>query len=208
MSKHDADRSGLPAELPGLDLVGTMAKVNLNPHAYRRLLVDFHNRYLQAGERIAQSLGEGDRNAAQEIAHALKGAAGNLGAQALFLASQRLEAALGHEDRGGDGDAFQTFEAALGVVMGGLAGLEKLEEEVEASGEIDPLRRGALLRELVGLVKEGNLASEKLLPELRSHLEGSSLALFAVLKEQIDGFQFFEAEATLTRLMDEVEGST
>ncbi len=87
------------AAIPGLDVERGLTLVRGNAEKYAQLLTLFvagHGGHAQA---LAAALAAADQARLRELAHALIGAAGNVGAQALSAAARRLLSAI-HDDAG------------------------------------------------------------------------------------------------------------
>ncbi|MFH1981502.1 MAG: response regulator [Pseudomonadota bacterium] len=99
----------LPDSVPGIDIAAGIRRVGGSSRFYRSILGDFYKRYTGVAAIIGSLLDDGDREAAAEQVHSLKGVAGSLAANALFEAAQSLEASL----RNGESAALKTQYHAL-----------------------------------------------------------------------------------------------
>jgi len=90
------DGNGAPdfSGVEGLDVADGLRRVGGNHKLYGRLLRQFVESQKGAADRILESLGHGEREAAERIAHSVKGVAGNLGVSAVQLAAGDLEKAI------------------------------------------------------------------------------------------------------------------
>jgi HPt (histidine-containing phosphotransfer) domain-containing protein len=61
---------------------------------YRDLLVQLADRHESTGSRIKEALESGDHDQAERLAHSLKGVAGNLGINQIFILAGALERAI------------------------------------------------------------------------------------------------------------------
>ncbi|WP_051319227.1 response regulator [Chitinimonas koreensis] len=112
------DDDGLP-RLPGLDAREGLRRVAGNRTLYRKLLGQFHDRFGDSAQRIAQWLPQ-DRQAAEREAHSLKGVAANLGATEVQLLAEQVETGL----REGEPDAaLRPRLTRLGQSLAGLCAL-------------------------------------------------------------------------------------
>ena len=68
-----------------------LAIAQYNQPLYQRLLIKFKHNYNQAIEPIALAADNHDFATAEQLAHTLKGVAGNIGAQQLYTLCQQLE---------------------------------------------------------------------------------------------------------------------
>ncbi len=88
------DAAALPARLPGIDLSAGLKRCSGDAGLYRELLGQFATSYATAAEDIVRLYEEGDRGGARRLVHTVKGAAANLGMDALAEAAAALEVAL------------------------------------------------------------------------------------------------------------------
>ena len=85
-------------DLPGLDLVAALGRLNGNTALFSQLLKRFHEDQGDVLSRLRQALDSKDLETARRDAHTLKGLAGNLGANTLQSTAQVLEEALAQGD--------------------------------------------------------------------------------------------------------------
>ncbi|MBK7415171.1 MAG: Hpt domain-containing protein [Dechloromonas sp.] len=81
-------------DLPGLDLVAALGRLNGNTALFSQLLKRFHEDQGDVLSRLRQALDSKDLETARRDAHTLKGLAGNLGANALQSTAQVLQLTL------------------------------------------------------------------------------------------------------------------
>ncbi len=86
--------NGAPPQLPGVDLVAGLARLQGNWELYLRLLTQFESSNRQTVANIRQSLAGDQRPTAVRLAHTLKGTAGNLAITRLHQVAAELEKAL------------------------------------------------------------------------------------------------------------------
>jgi two-component system sensor histidine kinase/response regulator len=80
--------------VPGLDTADGLTRMAGNRALYLKLLRRFAGEHATTSARVAAQWRAGDRHAAGNSVHALRGVAGNLGAHALQAAAAQLEAGL------------------------------------------------------------------------------------------------------------------
>lgn len=97
------------ATIPELDMAAGLRLVRGKLASYRRLLQLFADAHGDDAQRLGELIGQGDLVTAEKIAHALKGAAGTVGATTIQALAGELDLAL----RRGDGEAAQTALSAL-----------------------------------------------------------------------------------------------
>ena len=115
-----------PAEnLPGIDIASALERIGGNKALLVRLLRSFSDEYKRAASEIREALEKNDLQSARELAHSIKGVAGNLSATDLYAAASQLEATI----RGNDTDSLQSvvgyFENALNRVLETVENMDK-----------------------------------------------------------------------------------
>jgi len=111
------------AGVSGLDLPGGLARAGGDRGLYLRLLRKFRRHHADDLNAIDAAWRRGERQAARDAAHALKGVSGNLSARALYASLAELEAAI---DRHQDDDADAAMEQARQCMQELCAGLDAL----------------------------------------------------------------------------------
>src|SRR6516162_2979919 len=92
-AKNGGDEIILRA-LAGVDVAAGLERTAGNKRLYRDLLGQFATRHESTGNRIKEALESGDHNQAEGLAHSLKGVAGNLGINQIFVLAGTLESAI------------------------------------------------------------------------------------------------------------------
>uniref|UniRef100_UPI00117F9B41 response regulator n=1 Tax=Pelomonas sp. KK5 TaxID=1855730 RepID=UPI00117F9B41 len=106
--------------LPGIDTARGLARTLGKVELYRRLLGKFHAGQQGFAERFAEARRDADPQAAQRLAHTLKGTAGNIGALEVEAAAGRLEAAcLGGASAAALEEPLEALLLVLAPVMAG-----------------------------------------------------------------------------------------
>src|SRR5499427_7571797 len=103
-----------PLGIAGIDTKTALKRTGGNPKRYESLLERFADSESQVVSEIRRALAANDTSTAQRLAHSLKGAAGNLGAESLSELAAKTEAALGRN---------QGVDAALEALSGSLDGV-------------------------------------------------------------------------------------
>jgi CheY-like chemotaxis protein len=86
-----AEESELPETLPEFDLAQGLQRLQENRRLYRKLLLDFGEKYAGTTAEIRRALDAGDFDQAHRLIHNIKGLAGNLAATNLQAAAEELE---------------------------------------------------------------------------------------------------------------------
>ncbi len=89
-----ADLRARLAAIADLDMEAGLKLTRGKLESYQRILKLFADGHGEDVARLAESIEQNDRIAAQKLAHALKGAAGNIGAQPIHELADRLDAVL------------------------------------------------------------------------------------------------------------------
>jgi HPt (histidine-containing phosphotransfer) domain-containing protein len=97
MSKDIAATLANLARVPGLDVAEGLAMLRGRPDRYLAVLQLFVDSHVSDMPRLIDYLARGDRDAAQRVAHTLKGAAAMLSVTRLATAAQVMESRL-HPD--------------------------------------------------------------------------------------------------------------
>jgi CheY-like chemotaxis protein len=86
-----AGESELPETMPEFDLAQGLKRLRGNRRLYRKLLLDFGNKYGQTTDEIRRALDAKDFHQAHSLIHNIKGLAGNLAATNLQAAALEME---------------------------------------------------------------------------------------------------------------------
>jgi signal transduction histidine kinase/DNA-binding response OmpR family regulator/HPt (histidine-containing phosphotransfer) domain-containing protein len=140
-----ADSASL--EIPGIDTQTALKRTGGNRQRYVSLLRKFADSQAGAVGEIRAALNAQDTATAQRIAHSLKGAAGNLGANALATAAGSAEVAIKTQSEVEPAlvEMERTLFAAVGAIQKTLPSAEKVESTMSGNGDpsvvLQPLSR-------------------------------------------------------------------
>ncbi|WP_236201064.1 response regulator [Pseudomonas pseudonitroreducens] len=198
-------RADGPLDLPGIDSQAGLATCAGKTALYERLLRRFHTSYADfAGEFRALDLGS-DPQAQRRAAHTLRGAAGNIGAQALARAAAALEdACQAQASQALIARLLLDLQAELEVVQAGLAEHLAAQPPAIAQPAMSDAEAAALLRQLQDALAQSDTSAGDLVGRLRDFYRASPRA--AQLEDvaaAIEGFDFEQALAHLHRLLDD-----
>ncbi|WP_341674770.1 response regulator [Niveibacterium sp. SC-1] len=202
-----AAAADLPA-LAGINTARGLAVAAGKTELYRRLLHKFHAGQHDFAAAFAAARIDADSSAAKRLAHTLKGTAGNIGAEEVATAAERLEQACepGIDPAMVDAALTPVLHALAPVLASLAAWVAANAEAPEDAGrdatnaEIDPtLRQG--LQELARLLEESDVAAADLTDELLAQAGKTppSRQLQRVAHALAD-FDFDEAMAALREL--------
>jgi len=136
-----------PLEIPGIDTQSALKRTGGNRQRYLSLLRRFAESQVGAVGQIRAALKTQDSATAQRIAHSLKGAAANLGANALATAAGSAEVAIKTQSQVEPalGELERTLFAAVAAMQGTLPPAEKVASTLSGNGDpsvvLQPLSR-------------------------------------------------------------------
>jgi two-component system, sensor histidine kinase and response regulator len=120
----------LPGRLPGLDIARTLAELDIDSPALRRILIGFRSDNRDTMRKIRAAFSGNDPDQMLHLAHGLKGSAANIGAAELRMVAQVLEATC-REGFVTDGESsglegvITRLESALNQVLESIRSLEE-----------------------------------------------------------------------------------
>jgi two-component system sensor histidine kinase/response regulator len=199
-----------PPALDGVDVEGTIRRLGLSFEELRPLYIRFADGQRKALEDLRAASAAGDAAAARRHAHALAGAAGNLGADALWEAAKALEGAArdGRTDLAG---LFAEVHQRAAVVFRGIDALRPAPAPDGPAGDAPAAPADAgLLRAALERLRAA-LADADLSGSAEAIQQFTQLGLPAALRrgaakvqELIDGYEYDEAAAAAARLLDDL----
>jgi len=183
-------------EITGLDPARGVALVGGKVEKYARLLVLFAESHNGDIGHFSDRLAANDLSGVEQLAHALKGSAGNLGAMGVYNAAGALQAAIRQGDRR---DEIHRRHAILVTELTAL--IESIRKQLPTTEvppvEVDPARLDKVLRQLADLLETGDLGAGKLA------LEGSPLlraGLGATGENLLNRIELFDYEGAFELL--------
>jgi two-component system sensor histidine kinase/response regulator len=193
-----------PPALEGINVPDTLKRLGLGFASLKKMLLRFADGQGQTLDDLRNSVKSGDAAAAARHAHAIAGAAGSLGADALRAAAKALEHA-GREGRKDlqalldevNGHAAQVFRS-IGTLRETPAGAP-----AAAAAPYDPARlRGSLDKLAAALDNSDLTASGVALAELASLGAPDEIAgELEQVRRLVDGYNYDEAAAIVGRLL-------
>ena len=136
--------------LEGIDVEGTLARLGIGFDALQRMLIRFADGQAGTVSDLRAAADAGRADDAARLAHAIAGAAGNLGADALRHAAKALETAArtGGRDLGG---LARRVEALAGIVFRSVAALRPAAPRPLDAAPAAPMDPAVLRRALLDL---------------------------------------------------------
>jgi len=196
----------LPA-LEGIDVSGALARLGIEFDALQRMLIRFASGQRRTIAEIRAAVEAGDADAAAKAAHAMAGAAGNLGADALREAAKALEKAA-RSGSSGLGALAARVEDLAEIVFRSIDALRPAAPGPVAPDETDaPQADPAVLRRALRVLQEalehgdpdatasavGALAAMRLPGPVRASLDTT--------RALADDYQFDDAGAEVSALL-------
>ena len=188
----------LPDDLPGIDLDTALARMGGNYDALAALLRRFERTHGDTVLDVRAALGAGQRQAAAQLLHRLRGVAANLGATEVARLTASAEAALhgDHPDLALHG-ALDALQLALTTVVTGARAINVIEETIPTSNtSLDELAQ--TLAELQGLLQNNNLKALEYVRALRPALAEQE---HAALADAVDSLNFDAAARLVQAIM-------
>jgi two-component system, sensor histidine kinase and response regulator len=193
--------------LEGIDVSGALQRLGIERATLDRMLLRFADGLAQMLEAVRAAVGAGDAAAAARHAHAIAGAAGNLGADSLRAAAKALEQA-GRDGRTDLASLAADVEDCAAVVSRSIASLRpEPSRTLSASGEqFDRAAAGAALERLTMALEAYDLSSASgALTDLgTAGLPASAADDLGRLRHSVDGYDYDEARGIASRLLARV----
>jgi len=156
--------------LPEIDVKAGLKRLNNDNSLYRKMLSIFLQEFKNYELMFSESLIDSDSTAATRCVHSLKGGAGNIGAQRLYHAAQKLEKACDNGLSEQEINYLQTkVLGALNVVVLGLEKyFDKQTDDVVATGVVSDSEYDILMRKLRELMEDSDTEANNVLDRLLS----------------------------------------
>jgi PAS domain S-box-containing protein len=195
-----------PAYLPGIDLKATLPRFGGSFASFAALFKRFESSQGGAVSDIRALLDAGDRTAAGQAAHRLRGVAANLGATDVAGQALELERALRSEDAAALALRLARLEAALRIVLDAARDLPAPQPADAAPAQAEDsatLRRE--LAQLLDLLHNNNMKAMAQFETLRPALARLEPGAVAPLADAVATLRFEEAAQLVRALLDTKE---
>lgn len=177
------------AAIPGLDAARGLEMLHGKVATYIRLLRLFADSHADNPRNIAEWLAAGDLPQVQQLAHTLKGSAGNLGATRVSLAAGALQVAT-RTDAGRDEIERLTGDLTT-ELMPLIEGIRRLPPDANGTpAYLDPAHVAAVLARLDGLLHQGDTAANDLTRQEAALLHTTLGADAAAILSRIAAFDY------------------
>ncbi|MEI6262457.1 MAG: ATP-binding protein, partial [Deltaproteobacteria bacterium] len=199
--------TALPAELPGIAMDRVLARVRGNSSLLQTIIIDFRTQNLSTLANIRQAVAN-DRDRALTLAHALKGVAGNIGADTLAATVSEFEDAVREGKELTISELLDTMELQMAEVFEAAVILERADTRHTTTGSLceDTIfDRDALARdmdELNTLLSLNRISAANKFRDLKTILPVTQES--DTLEKQIAGFDFKGAQASLKQLAETI----
>jgi CheY-like chemotaxis protein/two-component sensor histidine kinase len=197
----------IPAELPGIAMDRVLARVGGNSSLLQTIIIDFRTQNLSTLANIRQAAAN-DRDQALTLAHALKGVAGNIGAETLAATVSKFEDAVREGKELTIPKLLDTMELQMAEVFEAAVILEREDTRHTTTGSLckDTIfDRDALARdmdELNTLLSLNRVSAANKFRDLKTILPVTQES--DTLEKQIAGFDFKGAQASLKQLAETI----
>ena len=182
--------------MPGFNLVDALDRLGQDRALLRQLLLGFAADQADVREKLAHWIQLGDRGAAANLLHALKGAAGNLGASELAIVTERLERDV---RAGAPLDSLAEFEAVLATTLSSIRTFCATASPVRICGE-EITALSTTLMALRPYLIERELVPPEIVDNLSRLSADPACASSAVLQRLVQQITLFDYEAALSTI--------
>ena len=162
------------------------------------MLIQFRDGRANVANEMHNALATADTEAVRNIAHAIKGMAGNLGADSLYSAAEALENSSKNAATSQLEPLAKTFSTALTAILAALEGLDEVDTPAEVKPSSEPVQSGQ--------VQIDTESMTQLLNELAGHLEGFSLETGPLMKTIHERLLTTHAEPALLEMEKHMQG--
>jgi signal transduction histidine kinase/DNA-binding response OmpR family regulator/HPt (histidine-containing phosphotransfer) domain-containing protein/HAMP domain-containing protein len=201
---------GDPAALDGINVSDALARLGLGFDSLRRMLIRFADGQGRTLDELRAAVAAGDSGAAARHAHAIAGAAGNLGADALRAAAKALEHAA-RDGRGGLQELARQVDEHAAIVFRSIDSLREtsVTSSAPAAAALDPATLRDTLKRLADALGKLDLSASKaaLAGLAAAAVPPTAAAGLARVRELVDGYEYDEAVVVVANLLNELETS-
>jgi len=210
---EDTQDSESQTELPeiyGIDTKEGLYRTSGDQNLFSRLLGIFYNDFQNTADAVRVALEKKSFEEVKQIAHKIKGAAGNIGAQSVFSIAGTIEEMAGKELPNTNRIKKKTTELESELNQVRTAIQMFLETQVSKKQEQPPMVMDdetykKRLDSLKIFLQQYDMQAENIFNEIESLLKQKMLSLVEKLGKQIKEFDFDEAWETLKSVMNQLE---
>jgi PAS domain S-box-containing protein len=194
-----------PPEIPGIDLKAALPRFGGSFASFAALFGRFAAAHGGAVIEVRTYLAQGDRKAAGEAVHRLRGVAANLGAAGVEREALALEGALRSEDEAALALRLARLDEAMSTVLAAARGLPAHDAPMQAQSPASPAAPCTLhdaLAQLLDLLQNNNMKAMAQFEALRPALDP---ALAGRLADAVATLRFDAAAALVRGILDTKE---
>jgi two-component system sensor histidine kinase/response regulator len=195
--KIDDPTQAILQPIRGVEVLDGLPRSGWNVSLYMKLLHDFKRYHGDDVKMLKRLLNQGDENEAQRLLHSLKGAAGNIGANPLYLSCQKMEK---HMLDGISENDLAELQHCLEEVTNGIDKLPQNQQQGNSQLFENSMPWNELKAEMAGLLKQGNVRAIDLLPSVQHCVRDKQPERVARLEELLDRYRFDEAIQVLGQI--------
>ncbi|MBF0212685.1 MAG: response regulator [Magnetococcales bacterium] len=200
----------LPDLGPAFDLKSALTRVNGKPLLLRKLLNSFANQNEESVARLRALLDQQNRDAACHLAHALKGVAATLGAEAVRAAARDLETAC---REGGEDPPFaallEALESRMNEALRAIRGMtpEPQKRPVVVQPRTVPWTAvRPMAEEMAMLLERNSMTIRKRFSLWRDLVSGGGCDVeLEAMGAAVDGLDFVSAHQALDRIVEKLQ---
>jgi CheY-like chemotaxis protein/HPt (histidine-containing phosphotransfer) domain-containing protein len=207
------DADDMP-ELEGIDVEAGLNRLLGNRGTYRRILLKFRDDFQKAGDLIKDLISREAYEEAERLAHSIKGAGGNLGADELSGAAESLEKYF--KDGGQDlpKQEYENFITALDKVLMSISTLDEGTQKDEESDttaatpltEEEKSRLREMFNTILDLLKANDTEAADRLEELTIAIQGRvSQKEITGVQRLVEGWDFETAADRLREMATQID---
>ncbi len=196
-SIESISEKSIPETLPGIDITDGLDRLGGNWEIYRYILLHFRNNQGDAADRLEMLISNGQWEAAEHLAHSIKGSGGNLGAKRLYEKAAALEQTCRKTEAAAARSTLAELRSCLEEVIVGLERLDESGEKVSESHESC----------LIATPAETTALLHKMLLSLDCDL-GEAQFCLAVLQQQTADNEFSASLQALKRALHDFDIQT
>ena len=201
------------AQIPGLDIANGLRVVSGKWKTYARVLHIFCETHQDDLYRMRTALDNGQLDVLRQLAHSLKGSAGNIGAKQLYALAQALELPLKEKHLNAAEEARKAFAELEPVCAQFIESLSsQLQQQLQQLKDLSTgpeLSAASACEKLYELVAESSMEaikfSETALPALSGDIDAKTLT---ALSQHIQQFRFEEAQSMLHEIKEKLMEAT
>jgi PAS domain S-box-containing protein len=198
--------------LTGIDDHKGLARVGGNAVVYKDLLLKFKRDFSESGRSIENAIEEEDLHTARHLAHAVKGVAGNIGAEGLYRAASTLDDALREKRIENADKVIENYKKEIDMVVRSITLLEstgdgKHREDTESRGSGRPKILHAILLRLEPHIRKSRpKGCVPLIEEIEAFLWPEEYVKdLRKLVRYVKGYKFGEALGVLESMKGRLE---